>query len=69
MAPADDTRALIYGHNDEPGLLAVEIEPGKSGPDQAILYFRGPAGVRTAREPFRPFLWIETPALLQGARA
>lgn len=64
-----DDRALVFGRNPAPGLVAVEHEPGADR-DAAVLFIRRDADrldVETA--PFEPFLWIEAPATLDGCPA
>ena len=57
----------IFGHGDDPGLVAVEIEPAprKTAGQQVSLYVR--ENQRTVRSPapFTPFLVIENEALVK----
>ncbi len=61
-------RALLHGHDPIPGLVAVECEP-RPGGDVAVLFRREGGRVRTAEEPFRPFLWAESAELVRGCPA
>ena len=58
---------LIFGRNEETGLVAVEHRPSRKGADEVALFYRKGAAVECAREPFTAFLWIESPGLLAGA--
>ena len=52
-----EERAVIFGANDEQGLVAVEHLPGKDS-DEMLLFFRHGGKTEQRREPFTPFLWF-----------
>ncbi len=60
-----DSRQLVFGWNDEPGLVA--LEPAAAEQDEMRLFFRTEQGVVQRREPFQPFFWLNNPGLLSGA--
>ena len=59
-------RTLVFGRNDEPGLVAIEHIENRKGPDEMALFFREGGKAVERREPFAPFLWIESEDLLEG---
>lgn len=59
-------QTLVFGENEEPGLVAVEPAPGKKGADEMILFVRRGGETVEPREPFQPFLWVESGDLLAG---
>ncbi len=63
------TPPLIFGHCDEPGLVAVEIAPvdRKAAAQQAILYIREKEHTVQRSVPFKPFLVTENEALFKGS--
>jgi len=58
--------ALIFGHDGEERLVAVEVLEDVEGGDNVAAFFRGGGGV--SRRDFRldPFLILESPSLLDG---
>ncbi len=62
----EDLQALVFGHNDEPGLVAVE--PVRGG-EEMLLYVRRGQKTVAEREPFQPFLWLESADLLEDGPA
>ena len=62
---ADDQK-LIFGANDEPGLVALEHVVGKEA-DEMLLFFRRGGKTEQTREPFTPFLWLMEDELPEGS--
>jgi DNA polymerase elongation subunit (family B) len=58
----DADNLLLYGACAEPGLVAVEHEPGKRGDAMALYVRRGDRTI-VEREPFRPFILLTAGAL------
>jgi DNA polymerase, archaea type len=59
-------QALIFGHSDQSGLVALEPATGKADADDMRLFLRRDGGTVQEQEPFKPFLWLAEEALLQG---
>ena len=47
---------LLYGANEDSGLVAVELQEAKTGPDQIVLFVRDGNEVREEKEAFEPFM-------------
>ena len=54
---------LVYGFTPEPGLVALEHEPGETA-DSIALFLRRDGQLSIRREPFSPFLWLTKPEWL-----
>ena len=59
MTSADSSHQLIFGSNEDAGVVAAEHIPGKTGQDEILLFVRKGADTEQVREPFSPFLWLE----------
>lgn len=66
MSSDSNLRTLVFGRNDEPGLVAVEHVESRNGPDEMALFVRESGKTLARREPFLPFLWIASEDLLLG---
>jgi DNA polymerase elongation subunit (family B) len=53
---------LLFGRNPRPGLLAFA-----AGEDRVRVWRRSPDGTAAADEPFRPFMLLAAPGLVEGA--
>jgi DNA polymerase, archaea type len=51
-------RDLVFGRNDDPGLVAVEHAPGPDA-DAMILFHRDGERVDRRELPFRPYVWMD----------
>lgn len=58
------SRHLIFGSNEDVGLVAAEHLPAKKGQDEFLLFVRKDIKTEQMREPFFPFLWLEDKNLL-----
>jgi len=58
-------QALVFGRHPDPGLVAVEHAPAAGG-DRMVLFRRSGDRVTSEEVPFRPFLWLESAATLDG---
>ena len=63
MAHDHPSLRLIFGLNDDAGLVAAEHIPGKEGQDEILLFIRKGIETEQVREPFSPFLWLEDKTL------
>ena len=61
-------QALVFGRHPDPGLVAVEHVPAAGG-DRMVLFRRTGDRVAAEEVPFRPFLWLESAATLDGCAA
>ncbi|TAN35529.1 MAG: DNA polymerase II [Verrucomicrobia bacterium] len=61
-----DEQKLIFGANDEVGLVALEHVVGKEV-DEMLLFFRRGRKTEEVREAFTPFLWLMDSQLPEGA--
>ncbi len=69
MSRDTELRDLVFGANDEPGLVAIEHQPGRKGADEMLLFVRRGTDTVQVHEPFSPFLWIQTADLITGCPA
>ncbi|MEW6489867.1 MAG: hypothetical protein AB1578_18405, partial [Thermodesulfobacteriota bacterium] len=54
--------AALFGADPKEAVVAVEVVAD----DRVRLFVRGPRGVATEDDGFTPFLFLESPALLEG---
>ena len=60
-APSFSQNQTLFGWGDEDGIIALELEG-----DEAIRVYRRRTGhLESILQEFRPFLWLESPSLLQ----
>ncbi|HBA85850.1 MAG TPA: DNA polymerase II [Verrucomicrobia bacterium] len=60
----NESKQLIFGRNEEPGLVALESLAGDEGRDEMLLFIRQDGKTLQQREPFKPFFWLNNPALM-----
>jgi DNA polymerase I len=63
----EEFKQLIFGHNDEAGLVALEPVAGAEGRDEMLLFIRQGKETLQQRESFRPFFWITKPEYVAEA--
>ncbi len=60
----ETNQPLIFGKNQDPGLVAIELDPSRESGDQVQLFFRRDGKLHVETEALRPFIWLEESALL-----